>query len=46
MPPRMPIVAEGVLIVASEVFVIRPPTSLSAPRTTVRLMSPDWLSGS
>ncbi len=46
MPPRIPIVADGVLILTSDDLLIVPPTKRSAPRERLIAISPRLVSGS
>ncbi len=46
MPPRMPIVALGVLIVTSEFLLMAPPTKRKTPRPALSAISPVLFSGS
>ncbi len=46
MPPRMPIDADGVLILTSEVLLIAPPTKRKTPTGALSASSPVFFAGS
>jgi len=46
MPPRMPMVAEGVVIFTSDFLLMTPPTKRKVPFDTVSAISPSFLSAS
>ena len=46
MPPRMPMLADGVVTFTSDFLLITPPTKRSVPFDTVSAISPVFFSGS
>jgi len=45
MPPRMPMLADGVSTFTSDVLLMMPPTKRSVPRCTFSAISPVFFSG-